>query len=272
MTGGFRRILRMAGYRAIPEFYDPENEHKEMLRHDVPFLLAHLPRRRQRILELAVGTGRAAIPLAQAGHAVVGVDNDPAVLAIARRKRDAVGLSDRELRLVESDMLSLRLGGRFDRVVLLFNTFLVFTTLEQQDEALRRMVAHLAPGGRIWLDVFQPHFEILAHDHVTGRDPTLFHVPSTGRTVHRTTELRPDSARQVQRVTFHYEWHDAGGRLKKARTRFELALLFPVQFRMLLDRHDLEVEHFYGDYDGSGLSSDSPRMIVCCRQRRRRGA
>jgi SAM-dependent methyltransferase len=258
----------MGGYRAIPEFYDPENEHKAMLRQDVPFLLAHLPGRRQRILELAVGTGRAAIPLAQARHAVVGVDHDPRVLAIARRKRDAVGLTDRELRLVGSDILSLRLRERFDWVVLLFNTFLVFTTLDQQDAALRNMIAHLAPGGRIWLDVFQPHFEILAHDHVTGRDPTLFYVPSTGRTVHRSTELRPDSARQVQRVTFHYEWHDANGRLKKARTRFDLALLFPVQFRMLLDRHALEAEHFYGDYDGSAFTSNSPRMIACCRRRR----
>jgi SAM-dependent methyltransferase len=261
----------MGGYRAIPEFYDPENESKEMLRHDVPFLLTHLPRKRQQILELAVGTGRAAIPLAQARHSVVGVDHDPRVLDIARRKRDSVGLTENDLRLVEGDMLSLDLGERFDWVVLLFNTFLVFTTLEQQDAALRRMIAHLSPRGRIWLDVFHPHFEILAHDRATGRDPTLFYVPSLGRTVHRTTELRPDSARQVQRVTFHYQWHDDVGRPRTAKTRFELALLFPVQFRMLLERNGLEVEHFYGDYDGSELTSDSPRMIVCCRPGRRGG-
>ena len=54
-----------------------------------------LPARRQTVLELAVGTGRAAIPIAQAGHRVVGVDYAADMLAIARRKRDAVGLTER---------------------------------------------------------------------------------------------------------------------------------------------------------------------------------
>src|ERR1700722_4192904 len=61
-------------YRAIAEYYDAENEHHRVLEEDVPFFLGQLPKRKQEILELAVGTARAAIPLAQAGHSVVGVD------------------------------------------------------------------------------------------------------------------------------------------------------------------------------------------------------
>ena len=95
----------MKRYRAIAEYYDAENEHAAMLREDVPFFLRELPRReRQTVLELAVGTGRAAIPIAQAGHRVVGVDYAKDMLAIAKRKRDAVGLSDRELKLVDADV------------------------------------------------------------------------------------------------------------------------------------------------------------------------
>ena len=124
-------------YRAIAEFYDAENEHHRMLQEDVPFFLGQLPRRRRLdVLELAVGTARAAIPIAQAGHRVVGVDYAADMLAIARRKRDSVGLSERELSLVQADLLSLRLRRRFDRICIFFNTFLNFTTLPEQDRVL----------------------------------------------------------------------------------------------------------------------------------------
>src|SRR4051812_29675688 len=101
-----------------------------MLKHDVPFFLGQLPKKRQDILELAVGTARAAIPLAQAGHRVVGIDYVQDMLDIARRKRDAVGLTDKNLRLLRQDALKMNVGQKFDWVVILFNTLLAFTTLE----------------------------------------------------------------------------------------------------------------------------------------------
>src|SRR3954467_1514610 len=102
----------MKRYKAIAAYYYPENQRHEMLKHDVPFFLGQLPGRRQTILELAVGTGRAAIPLAQAGHRVVGVDYAEDMLAIGRRKRDAVGLGQRELSLVRGDLLKRGLDLR----------------------------------------------------------------------------------------------------------------------------------------------------------------
>src|SRR5436190_9111434 len=142
----------MKQYRADAEFYDAENESSRMLREDVPFFLGHLPKKRQEVLELAVGTGRAAIPISQAGHRVVGVDNNRKMLAEARRKRDAVGLRDRELELLHGDVLKLNLGRKFDWVCLLFNTMLAFTSIEQQDRLLSGVRRHLKPNGRFWLD------------------------------------------------------------------------------------------------------------------------
>src|SRR5690554_5300428 len=118
----------MKRYRAIAEYYDPEYAANDMLQRDVPFLLEHLPARSQRILEIAVGTGRVAIPLAQAGHRVVGIDYAREMLEIARRKRDAVGLRERELELIEANVLDFDLGRKFDVACILFNTFLNFTT------------------------------------------------------------------------------------------------------------------------------------------------
>src|SRR5438874_3960792 len=121
-------------YRAIADYYDAEYDGSEMLQQDVPFFLGHVSsKRRQHVLELAVGTGRAAIPIAQAGHRVVGVDYAADMLEIARRKRDAVGLGERELSLTEADILNLDLGERFDWVCVFFNTFLGFTDTARQN-------------------------------------------------------------------------------------------------------------------------------------------
>lgn len=257
----------MKRYRAIAEYYDAENEHHAMLRRDIPFLLGHLPRRRQTILELAVGTGRAAIPLARAGHRVVGVDYARDMLEIARRKRDAAGISQRDLSLVCADVLRLGLRRKFDWVVLLFNTFLAFHTLEDQDALLQGVAGHLKRRGRFWLDIFQPNLELIAKAQSKNLDPTLFHVPELNRTVFRSTSVERDPAAQMQRVTFHYRWFDDRGREHRQRVAFTLTFVFPRELRLLLERNGLVIEKLYGDYDRSPLTADSPRMIALCRRR-----
>src|SRR3982750_829342 len=155
----------MKRYKAIAQYYDEDNARHRMLHHDVPFFLGQLPKRKQDILELAVGTARAAIPIAQAGHRVVGVDYAADMLAIARRKRDDVGIRESQLRLIHADVMDLKLGTKFDWVCLFFNTFLNFTTLEQQDRLLQTVRRHLKPTGRFWLDIFQPNLDLLARPH-----------------------------------------------------------------------------------------------------------
>ena len=255
----------MKRYRAIAEYYDFENERMSMLREDVPFFLGHLPKRkRQDVLELAVGTARAAIPIAQAGHRVVGVDYAEDMLEIARRKRDAVGLGDRELRLLSGDATRLKLDERFDWVVIFFNTLLGFTTLEEQDKLLQVVVRHLKRGGRFWLDVFHPDMHRLAEPLSKGVDPSAFYVPRYERTVFRTVDVRRDPARQLMHMTFNYRWFDGSGRERRERTAFDMTYVMPRELRLLLERNGLRIERLYGNYDGSPLSAESPRMIASC--------
>lgn len=253
-------------YRAIAEYYDAEYASADLLQRDVPFFMEQLPRRRLRILDLATGTGRAAIPLAQAGHRVVGVDYDPAMLAIARRKRDAVGLGDAELRLVRGDLMRLRLPGRFDWACIFFNTFLVLTTIDQQDRVLSGVRRRLARGGRLWIDIFHPDPALLAEAVRDNIEPELFYVESLGRSVHRTTEVRQLQSPQLQRVTFHYDWFDDDGTPRNQRLSFELTYLYPRELQLLLERNGFIVEKLWGDYNASPITRDSPRII--CQARR----
>ena len=80
------------------------------------------------VLELASGSGRIAVPLAEAGHPVVGVDLDSAMLDRARARWSAaktVAVTGGPLELVQSDMRDLALEERFDLAILAFNSLLV---------------------------------------------------------------------------------------------------------------------------------------------------
>lgn len=255
----------MSQYRAIAEYYDPENAEVEWLQKDVPFLLSIMPKRPQRILEVACGTGRAAIPLAQAGHRVTAFDYDPAMLAIARRKQAQLGKSLRHLRLVRADATRFRFGERFDWAAIFFNTFLNFTTRKQQDQVLSNIRRHLKPSGHLWLDVFQPNLEILSRPRTRNVSPFSFFVPSLNRSVSMTTDVDVLPSKQLQTVTFRYRWFDERGKLHRETTRFQLTFIFPREMEHLLDRNGFRLVKMYGDYDGSELNDDSPRMICHAR-------
>ena len=252
----------MKRYRAIAEYYDAENERLDWLKRDVPFLLRHLPHKPQDVLELACGTGRVAVPLAEAGHRVVAVDYAADMLRIARAKRDALGVTQRSLQLLHRDILRLSLGRQFDWVVLMFNTFLSFTTLAAQDRALQVVRKHLKPNGRFWLDVFQPNLALLARERSTGIDGSVFYVPDLDRTVFMTVDVRRDPSRQLQEVTFNYKWFDKRGQPQRQHTRFDITFIFPRELQILLERNGLRVRKMWGNYDGSPLNADSPRIIV----------
>jgi len=259
------KLGKMKRYKAIAEYYDAEYADKKMLHEDVPFYLQHLGRKPQDVLELACGTARAAIPIAQAGHRVVGVDYADDMLAIARRKRDGVGLTDRALMLKKMDCTRLKLGRKFDSICLFFNTFLAFTTLAEQDAVLTGVRKHLKPRGRFWVDIFQPNLGLLATPVSKAVDTHQFYVHSLDRAVMQQTDVRRDPAAQRQTVTFRYQWFDAAGDLHKEKIEFDMTFVFPRELQLLLERNGLRIDRLYGDYDGSPLSNDSPRMIADCR-------
>lgn len=254
----------MKRYKAIATYYDAENARLEMLKHDVPFFLGQLPKKRQTILELAVGTGRAAIPLAQAGHRVVGVDYVQDMLEIARRKRDGVGLSEKQLKLVRQDVMKLKLGAKFDWVIILFNTLLAFTTLEELDRVLGNVRKHLKPKGRFWLDIFNPDYGMLSREQERGIDRDVFYVPELDRTVFRQTDITRDMSKQVMRVVSRYKWFDGFGQAKRERFEFDMTCVFPRELRLLVERNGMRIEELWGNYDGSGFRKSSPRMIARC--------
>ena len=103
------------------------------------------------ILELAIGTGRMALPLAQRGLNISGFDASPDMLAKLAAKPGGAAIP-----AWIAEMASFELGQRFDFAFLVFNTLYNLTTQEAQVQCFQRVAAHLNPGGRFLVEAFMP--------------------------------------------------------------------------------------------------------------------
>ena len=106
---------------------------------------------RGRALELGIGTGRIALPLARRGVPVHGIDSSPAMVARLRAKPggDQVGVTI-------GDFATARAEGTFRVAYLVFNTIMNLTTQDAQVACFRNVAAHLEPGGCFVIEVAVP--------------------------------------------------------------------------------------------------------------------
>ena len=102
-------------------------------------------------LELGVGTGRLAIPLARRGVPVHGIDISAEAIERLRTKPGGAAV-----RVTIGDYTTTRVEGRFGLAYLVFNTIMNVTTQDGQVDAFRNAAAHLAPGGRFLIEVMVP--------------------------------------------------------------------------------------------------------------------
>jgi SAM-dependent methyltransferase len=118
-----------------------------------------------RVLEFAVGTGRVAVPLAERGVSVAGVELSRPMLARLREKLDEDALP-----VVVGDMATARVPGEFSLVYLVFNTVSNLLTQDEQVACFRNAARHLRPGGRFLVELWVPELRSLP----PGRSATVF--------------------------------------------------------------------------------------------------
>jgi SAM-dependent methyltransferase len=107
-------------------------------------------------LELGIGTGRIALPLAQRGVRVHGIDLSDAMVAKLRSKAGADQIS-----VTIGDFATTTVEGRFSIAYLVFNTIMNLTTQDEQVACFRNVAAHLQPGGCFVIEVMVPDLQRL---------------------------------------------------------------------------------------------------------------
>jgi SAM-dependent methyltransferase len=230
---------------------------------DLDLYLALADRVEGPILELAVGTGRLAIPLVEAGHEVTGVDLDPAMLERARTRARGNAGEDR-LSLVEADIVGLRLPGdpRFRLAFIALNSLLVLPTRAAQRAALKAMADHLAPGGLAVVDVWLPDAVDLARfdGRVSLEWPRL--DPESGTIVTKAASAQHDTATATVLLTTIFEEGGQGEPPRRWVRRDRLRLVTADELRGFAEDAGLTIEMLAGDYGMGLLGPGSERAIL----------
>lgn len=224
-------------------FADGYEEWSAHITADIPFYtgLARQAAGHGLILELAVGNGRVAVPVAQAtGQRVTGVDSSPAMLAQARENARAAGV---ELDLREEDMRTFTAGDGLALVYCPARALLHLPTWADRRAVFERAAAHLAPGGRFAWNAFAfDHFFAAAHDGRMAEDAPVPHVIRYAVGDNRVDLVLDGGATSSLWWATKNEWLG------------------------LADVAGLEVEALYGGFAGEPFTDDSREYVFVTRK------
>ena len=237
---------------------------------DLDLYLALAARTGSPVLELAVGSGRLAVPLASGGHDVTGVDLDPAMLRRARAAADLAGkMTARRLHLVEGDARTVRLedAGAYQLAMIPLNSIFLMGTRADQAAAVQTLAAHLAPGGLAVLDAWLPHADDLSRYDGRLVLEWVRDDPETGHTVTKAGAAEYDAAAGVVRLTTIFESGLPGEPPSRWVRADRLRLVGPDELVAFAEAAGLAVEELAGGYDLEPLGPGADRAVLVARKR-----
>lgn len=228
---------------------------------DIPFYLDMAKESGGEVLDLACGTGRITIPMAQAGIQVTGLDLSSEMLERAKQKAIEADISN-QVTFVQGDMRKFDLQKKFDLVMIPFRSFLHLLYIQDQMKALGCIREHLKPGGKLVLNVFVPKIEHLYEESEKMSLRGMFPLES-GEQVAMWDFTRYDHFQQLSEVTRTYERLSPEGVVQeKIVGRFTLRYIFPAELHHLLRLNGFKVVQRYGSFDKGPFDQKSAELIL----------
>ncbi|MGH2921915.1 MAG: class I SAM-dependent methyltransferase [Gaiellaceae bacterium] len=236
----------MSEYDAFAEIYDEWADH---MTEDVQFYVDLAREADGRVVELAVGNGRVAIPLAlETGKRVIGIDSSPAMLAVADARAGEAGV---ELELREQDMRDFALEEPAALVYCPFRALLHLSNWADRRRVFERVTAALRPGGRFAWNAFVFDHQIAGY--LEGRLR-----PRPNSIFWEYTEYEPTEARIDVRA-----WVGQPGAYER---KLSLWWVSRSEWEGLIDVAGLEVEALYGWFDRRPFDKESREFVWVTRK------
>jgi SAM-dependent methyltransferase len=229
-------------YDAIARLYDPWSR---SVVEDVSFYVEEALAAGSPVVELGVGTGRIAIPVAAAGIDVIGVDSSQGMLDVCAEQARRAGI-DHHLDLRLGDLSDPPVGERVQLVTSPFRAYLHLSDDDARLRALRAARDLLLPGGRLIFDVFAPGPEDIAETHARWieREPGI----------HERADWDTDA--RVLRLSV---------RGADGETTMSLSWLEPARWQALLAEAGFEVAAVYGWFDRRPYAGGEDTVFVAKR-------
>jgi SAM-dependent methyltransferase len=195
-----------------------------------------------RALEFAIGTGRIALPLAERGVRVVGIDNSEPMLARLREKPGA-----ERLEAMVGDMATTRVDGEFSLVYLVFNTIFNLTTQDGQVACFANAAAHLGSGGRFVIEARVPELQRLP----LGQTVLPWRADPTGMSYYVYDVVTQRLSGQ------HYYLED--GAITPSPT--EMRYAWPAELDLMARLAGMRLEHRWAGWRGEPFTGLSPSHV-----------
>ena len=195
-----------------------------------------------RALELGIGTGRIALPLAQRGVSVHGIELSKAMVARLRAKPGS-----EDIGVTIGDFATTTVDGTFSVAYLVFNTILNLTTQAAQVACFRNVAAHLEPGGCFVIEVGVPELQRLP----PGETIRAFHVSET-----RWGFDEYDVA--IQGLTSHH-FEIVDGRLERLSVPFRYA--WPSELDLMAQLAGMRLRERWSGWKREPFTSDSRKHV-----------
>src|SRR4051794_38600325 len=192
-------------------------------------------------LELAIGTGRVAVPLAERGVRVVGIDNSEAMLRRLREKTT-------QIEAIEGDMATTRVEGEFSLVYLVFNTIFNLTSQEGQVACFANAAAHLPSGGRFVIEARVPELQRLP----LGQTVLPWRADPQGMSYYVYDTVTQRLSGQ------HYHFHEDG---KVEASPTEMRYAWPAELDLMARLAGMRLEHRYAGWDKEPFTHLSPSHV-----------
>lgn len=226
---------------------------------DFDFFLKETAKTKGEVLELMSGSGRVSIPLLQAGVKLTCVDISVRLNAILVKKLIELGL---QADVYTMDVCELSLGKQFEQVIIPFASFAHITSPEDQLRALKRIRAHLVPGGSFLCTLGNPQLRRAAVD---GQLRMFREYPlgGGGRLLLWVRESFIDEQQQVVQAMQFYEEYDARGAMTCRRLmELHFRLTARQEFEKMAAEAGFSVKALYGDYEYSPFDPETSPMLI----------
>jgi SAM-dependent methyltransferase len=197
-----------------------------------------------RALELAIGTGRVAIPLKEKGVELHGIDASAEMVERLRAKPGG-----KDIPVTYGDFAEVEVDGEFKLIFLVFNTLFALTTQEDQIRCFRNVREHLTDDGTFAVSCFVPDLTRYNRDqntYVTDVGIDNFHVDFS----------RHDPVNQTVSVA-HLMVRDEKFKIFPVFLRYA----WPAEIDLMARLAGLELKARYGDWDGSAFTSKSEQHV-----------
>jgi SAM-dependent methyltransferase len=189
-------------------------------------------------LELAIGTGRIAVPLAERGARVAGVDFSPDMVAQLRQKTD-------EIPVTIGDMSTTRVEGTVSLVYVVFNSIFNLRTQERQVACFENAAAHLDMGGVFVVEIMVPELQRLPRgDRFLLFDASLDHVGFDEYDL------------ITQELTSHHYDPERG-----AYSTFPGRYIWPSELDLMARLAGMKLRERWADWDRSPFTAESTKHV-----------